>query len=585
MNKIYKVISYIFIIFWIFFLFTDYLQKHPRLEVSFEVFRYSGLYFLYFIFFAIMAFLVYQKKWLSKVNPFINWLLIFGLTFIIASANINSFVFQWSKYATVEDLSISNYIIFAKNYFLLGLSTLLIFSSCFSIGNLINRIFKVKFQPMASELIDIGMGILTITLIIFFLGVLNVLNAYFLWPVVILFIAINYKSWFHFMKNLLFKPIKIPANINVLGVFSFLILLIIFAINFQQILRPIPTGFDAIMLYVNLPALLADHQSLVAGFQPYNWSLFMSIGFVMFAKTEVALALSSTGGLLSLFLMYYLGKNWFKININILFLALAVFYLSPTIVHQSSKEIKVDLGLLFFCFSCIILFVYWYKKEKDGDENNSLSQINDASQNENESFKHAPVTSYSALNFKDNDPLSFPFLNRLVNNKLTERLTNNINPYLILLGLFSGFALAIKLTSAFIILSITAAIWYVSKSRLGFLSMFFICMFLVLFLRFDQTGDLRQYHLSANYVMFGSLGLGLGLLVYQFIKDRKEVVKFMKTSIIYALITILPFLPWAAKNIIETGSFSVSAILVGKKLGPDMSAPVIIKNFQDYNKR
>jgi len=575
MNKIYKIISYLFITFWIFFVFTDYLQKHPRLEVSFEVFRYGGLYLIYFILFAIISLLVYQKKWLKKINPFINWLGIFILTYIIASFNISSFVFQWSKYAPVESLGMSNYLIFAKKYFLLALCTLLIFSACFSIGNLINRLFKVKFQPLASELIDIGMGILTITFVIFFLGVLNILNAYLMWPIVILFILVNYKSWFNFVKNLLFKPIKIPESLNLLGIFAFLILIVIFSINFQQILRPIPTGFDAIMLYVNLPSLLADHQSLVAGFQPYNWSLFMSIGFVMFKQTEVTLALSSTGGLLSLFIMYYLGKNWFKININILLLALAVFYLSPTIVHQSSKEIKVDLGLLFFCFSCLLIFVYWYKKEKDGD--------NDATDNELANSKNK--LSYAALNFKENAPLSFSFFDKIINNRFTEKLTSKINPYLILLGLFSGFALAIKLTSAFVILSITAAIWYVSKSRMGFLSMFFICMFLVLFLRFDQTGDLRQYHLSASYVMYGSLLIGVCLLVYQFIKDRAEVLKFLKTSIIYALITILPFLPWAVKNIVETGSFSVTAILVGKKLGPDMSAPVIIKNFQDYNKR
>lgn len=563
MKNIYKYISGLFVIFWILFIYADYMQKHPRMFLAVEYFRYFGLYFFYLIVFAVMSFLVYQKKILNKIKPFITWLSFFILTMVLALANLTAYMVQYSQLKPSASLNFGNYISFIGSYLFLALATFLIISVCYSAGNLFNRFIKAKFQPVASELIDIGSGILILVLFVFLLGIVGLLNPFVMWPVLILLVAINYKSWLHFIKTVLLKPIKIPENLNLLGIFPMFCLLVIFSINFPQIIRPIPTGFDAIQLYVNLPALVADHQALVAGFQPYNWSLFMSLGFILFDKTEVALSLSAAGGLLSLFLMFYLGKNWLKININLLLLCLTVFYLAPTIVHQSSKELKVDLGLLYFSFCCIILFIYWYY------QNNKSLKIKDEID----------------MNYNAEQPFSFSILQKIADSRIVNFISKKVNPYLILLGLFCGFALGIKLTAAFLILAVTATMWYIAKGRIGFIAMFCVCIFAVLFLKLDQTGDLRQYHLSATLLMYLALLIGIAIIVWLFIKDRKIVLHYVKTSVIYAIIVILTFLPWAAKNIIETGSLSVDAILIGKKLGPDIDATVIIKNFQDYNAR
>ena len=299
-------------------------------------------------------------------------------------------------------------------------------------------------------------------------------------------------------------------------------------------MRPFPIGSDSLNLYVNIPVLLAENHNLVAGNQPYNWALFMSIGKIVFGKLEVVLGLSFLGGLLSLAALYRLSRKWLGVNLSALVLLL--FYSTPMINFFSYMDMKVDMGLLFITLSILLIFYNWvnpYKVEKDVNivKGLGLSKAN--------AFftKHIPAV--------------------LKQNRL-----------FILIGFLTGFAFGIKLTVLFFFLALNCAIWYVKGGKLTFITSLFLCLGFVFLLQLDKQSGLRQFHKYVTEIQWSLLAIGLSLLIYSFSKKKKTLRKLITYSLLMAGFFALSMLPWIGKNFIETNKLSVTALLNGKKESP-----------------
>jgi len=433
-----------------------------------------------------------------------------------------------------------------------ALATFFVMLTCRILGNWFCELLGLKFNNSAAIVVEVASGIMLITTIIFILGLVSFLKWFVIIPLFALILLLQWKKTVSFVKALV-RPLSVPQNLNWIGAVGISALLIIIAINYNQLLRPIPTGYDALTLYVNLPSLIGTHGSLVQGYQPHNWSLFMALGYIMYNMTEVTLCLSSLGGIFTLFAMFYIGK-WLKIDINYLLIGLAAFYLTPSIVHQSSKELKVDLGLLFIQLSTIITFIYWYFKTSQPEtQNNGI-----VAQQE----------------------FSFGFLQKLHGFKLFKKLRQSPYKYLILLGMLTGYSVGIKITSYFIALALLGAIWLIKNGRFGYLAIFFFSFALSLFIRADAISGLRAYHLSANLVKYVCLALSLVFLFFAFLKERKLFTHKLYSSIVYGGIALVSFLPWFGKSYLETRSTNIMVLINGKQTGPGITVEVLDRNWK-----
>lgn len=574
MKRIYNITLVLFAAFWIIIIFFDYWQKHPLYFHAIEKFKYIGLLVFYGLFIGAVTFFTNSRNQsVNKLKKYINWLSILGIIILLMIVSLFAYIGQVNKLNVdinkvkiINNIGVGNFIYFLKGFFTVFLATFFVVFVARLLGNLVTKLLSLKSDKQAEMIIEISIGIMLITTLVFYMGAFSLLQWYFLMPVFLLITLLNWKKAISLLKNSLL-PIAIPQNLNWMGGMAIAFMLIITAINFNQILRPIPTGFDALTTYVNLPRLLSDHGSLVSGYQPHNWSLFMSLGFILFNMTEVTLCLSLIGGLLSIAAMYYLGMHWLKINVNYVWLALAAFYLTPTIVHQSSKELKVDLGLLFIQLSILILFIIWYKKQQNTDAFEETQEVDD-----NHLMTNSPV-------------YAFGFLNKIHQLKPFSKLQNSNYKYIIIMGFLTGFALGIKLTSVFIMLAILSGIWMLQQRTSGYFAVFFLSMFALLLAKVDNTGGLRIYHLSATAVQWICLALGLALLGFEFFSNRQMFAKKFTNSLIYGLIVVFSFMPWVAKNYYETGSTEVGVLLNGKHIGPPVSVEMLDRNWKKVKKK
>ena len=527
MKKFYTVLLIFFSIFWVSFILLDYIQKHPQYSLNIEFFQYWNLFAMVMIQ-AVAGGLLYHffkakvKNLLRGGLLIIPGLLLVSLTYTLAINNIP----PEAPNIPAKSAKIGEIFYILLNYFAVGLQVFLVVFSSYSLGRWLVSKLGLELKPASNTAISIGTGIMTIVMIAFVLGIFKFLYWFTLGPILLACLALDYKNNISFIKGLIVDPIKPSKYLGFIGAFSMLLLLFVVQLNLAQNISPFPKGWDSMALYVKLPTIINDYHGLVRGYQPYNWSLFMSFGLILFNSLETVLALSYVGGVLCLVGLYAIGKDILKMNQNYILLSLLVFYLIPSVGFQSFQEQKVDLGLLFIVLCLILLLFAWIKSIQTVDP-----EVEDIPQ---------PIT-----------------------------LRTFLNPYLILMGLLTGFAFGIKLTTLFSYFSIIAIMWFVEFGFIGFLGSSFLCCFAILLVKLDDMSGMRQYHLSANYVQWILLLVGLGSFAYMFFKADKRFIRNIGFSIVYTIFFGAMSAPWVAKNYIDSDmTLSFKYLLNGKTNEP-----------------
>ncbi|MFT4535529.1 MAG: hypothetical protein ACI9P5_002898 [Saprospiraceae bacterium] len=537
-NRVIKLLFSVFSAIWMIVIFTEYWRYNPNYSKALDLFQYYDLLIIFVgLGAAVSLFLLKTRH--KRIN-YLNGLSAFLPLLVLDILAVSRFT------AKISGIDFTLKGLFSHLAHIIGVSICLfiVYLVVRVLGGVLVTIFPPKISKSDLPLIQVSLGIMTLTLFMFFLGLLGLLNAFVLVPICIVVLALYWRHTFHYFKETLLKPIEIPKQLSVVGIFSFLFLAIFLILNFVQILRPFPIGSDSLRLYVNLPSLIADYGGLVDGYQPYSWSLFMSIGKVIFGRIDVVLGISFLGGFLALFALFRLSRKWLDINYSALVLLL--FYSLPMTSFLSYMDMKIDMGLLFITLCILLLFYNWIAPDKK--------------ENTVEIEKGAGLLKAKTF-----------FRNRIPNVLMQNRI-------LVLIGLLAGFAFSIKFTFLFFFLALYCAIWFFKGGRLTFIASFFLCFAVIFLFRLDAQTGLRQFHQNVGVLQWGLLLIGIALLAYIYIKQKKKLQEVISYSLIIGSFFLLPVLPWIGKNFSETGKVTVTSLLNGK-----MASPVINIGNQQNN--
>lgn len=539
MNALPRILTAGFILFWTLFLFLDYWQKHPGYYYSFAYFQYWGLAATLL---AVGGGVVWAVKKFGadkRRSRFFNGTAVFLLFLFVSVVSVG---------AAYRTLAIGPSFDVPRMAGVLGkvggtaLAVLFITTASYVLGSFINAWLRLRLTGLEAALVDVAAGLFGLVTVCFLLASVSLLHSFILYPALaVLFFFGRKKAW-AFLKNLLWAPLATDKQLNWWGAGSFYLLTVLFSINFTAVNVPMPAGFDSLTLYANLPRLIGNEHSLIEGFQPYNWSILMSLGYVLFGSTTVSLALSYLGGLLAAFALYALSRKWLKIDANNALLAVLVFSLTPVFTIQSYAELKIDLGLLYISL-CILLVMLGYLGRQVSPQPAAKPA--------------AAVTGFWK-------------------NLLQE------SPEIVWMGLLSGFAIGIKLTTVYFVFSLLAVVWFAFHGGRGFWAIFLASLFLVLLAKLDDFGGLRQFHLGAGLLQWAALGASGLLLVGAYLANRAGFLKTARHSIIYGVLVLAVFLPWGIKNYSETKSLSPAMLMNGKAASPNINLEILEKNLGQH---
>ncbi len=561
-----KITSIIFVLFWSVIIFSEYWHYNPNYGHAFKYFQYADLLAVLVLMGTMASWGIAKFTKTKNKKIFVNGLAVFGILLLLDILAVSFFYGKMSG----MDLTPKGLLSHLGHFTGVALCIYLIYLVCRVSGTLLTNIFPPKILQDDLPVIRTALGIMLITFTLFFLGIFHLLYIFIIAPLFTAILLLNWRITIQVIKATLLKPIEISRKFNALGIFSFLFLATFLVFDFVQILRPFPLGTDSINLYVNLPTLISEYAGLVDGHQPYNWSLFMSLGLVVFGRVDVVLALAFFGGILTLLALFRLSRKWLDVNHTMF--CLLLFFSVPMINFLSYMDMKIDLGLLYFAICILILFVNWVAqpdltKAKKVPIKASVTKRKKGVKQQKLPPKSAPINSY-IIKTK-----SF-FANRMP-------LVLTENRIVVLMGLFAGFAFGIKMTTLLIFFALMTALWYAEGGIWTFCSAVFLVAGTMFLLRLDEQALLRQYHQNVSILQWILLVIGLGLGLYIGLNRRQAMLQLIKKSSIISIFFMLPVLPWLGKNWLETKSFSTEALLNGKKAFPEIDIKTLEKNWKE----
>jgi len=282
MNSISKLLKVGFCVFWMVLIFVDYWFYHPEYADAIQYFQYLDTIILLGVLGGGSYWM--QQKWGDqKPLKYLQG----GLGVVVLLLLISA-VILWTHYFKVskEVLGLGGFVYVGKLTYLL-LACYFIFSFCFLLGDwIINKLFSFSFPKLDDRMIKMALGVAIYALALVLLGFLGFLNTYLLWGTMIGLVALRWKAALNFGKASLLMPLNASNRLNWVGYISFFSLLIFISLNLLNNIRPVPFGFDALALYLNLPNLISQQGGLIEGYSPYYWSLFTALGLSLIHISE-----------------------------------------------------------------------------------------------------------------------------------------------------------------------------------------------------------------------------------------------------------------------------------------------------------
>lgn len=320
--------------------------------------------FLLFLLITYLFFIAYQYffKEQSSVNLILRpWQVLgFYLSFIYLAFNfgygeniagINKLFIGESDFLLIQWSFISKIFLILLMYAILTLPAL-------GIGTYVLQKLKFHFENVLTYfLFSLGLGFGGIILGALVLGMSQAWNIY---AVLIFFLLVSglfYKQIWFWLRTFVSQQFNFKTPYFSFKIFCVFVLGVFLSIAVIALLRPIPTGWDALGVYQNTAQLIGQYGYLISGMPFFNWEIIMSLAHVLFGSTMLALFLSFLGMLLVLLALYNFIREFIHKNGGLL--AATIYISLPMVQHFSSSDMKIDNALLFFTILALMAFFYW----------------------------------------------------------------------------------------------------------------------------------------------------------------------------------------------------------------------------------
>jgi len=553
MKTLPKWISLLCIGIWMLVCLVDYWQYHQLQRLAVQQFQFGRLATIVVLLSLAIGFVGYRFK--DQVARYVHGLSIVLFSLVLLGLSVQAFM----RVNQGEVLPSHQLVQFLLSNVMTAGAVLLLVLSAYTAGDLIIRLTRLRRTKHGYHLLRIGVGMILYTELLFVLGALNLLHPVLVWVLVVLFPALNYRQSLLFIKRLLWTPIRVFKQLNMVGIVTFCLLLWWINLNLVYINRPFPLGFDAMSLYVNLSSLINDYQGLVAGNSMYNWSLYAAQGYLLFDEAAITLAISFGGGILGLMALFTFARRW--VDPNFAMVVTALFYAMPMVNWLSYKDVKVDMPLLFFLFVLLLLFGEWLAFRPTEEQD---SQAASAKKTKKKRKKAKP-------SFWKRLDRSYPWqlsVRQWIDRTFPHRPSDLST--LVLIGVFLGFSIGIKLTSILVLFMLLTGISYHWGGLIAFWGMSVFLLGASFVIGIDDQPGLRYFNTITTLLQWVFLVVGMGLLLWQGFKERERLRSGFLAYLIVGGFSLFMIAPWFAKNISEIDRFSVNGLLNGKTDQPTL---------------
>jgi hypothetical protein len=395
------------------------------------------------------------------------------------------------------------------------------------VGQAVVRHLGTWYSRDSLKVLSLAVGLSIVGLALVLLGFVGLLHTWVLWLLAVALLAWQRQAAWSFVRDLLWKPLR-GAQGGGLEAIPVLLILAATALANIAVIKAFPLGFDGAGLYLNTAHLIAEYHALPQGGQAFNWSVFMSLGELLFGLEAVSILFSHFSIFFVLFALYRISRLFFKRGLS--WLVVLAFYLNPALSYHLLHDEKVDLGFLFITLSIFLLLLEYPLRlagKKALPEKQALFQFGRFALRE--------------------DTLIWA-----------------------LAGWLAGYALGIKYIGLLTTYAVAVYAFYSkvgTRAAAGALGLLAASVFVLGIYRYGYL-DLAGVH----PLVFSALAAvpGLALLAWG-LHGRWGLLKpVVRLLAIFGSFMALAFSPWAGKNLYENGQLSLRAIAEGASPAPEI---------------
>ncbi len=284
------------------------------------------------------------------------------------------------------------------------------------------------------------------------------------------------------------------------------------ALNFLQVVRPFPIGWDDLGSYLNRPRMLVSYGRFISSMSAFDWSYLTSLGFLLFGFGSTVGATSSmmvnwSAGLLAVIGVFAFVRTFLGNRSG--FLSALLYYSLPLVGHFSFADMKIDNAVFFFgamATLAVLLAMLPRDEEESGHKNDKSWRL------------------------------------------------------LLLAGIFSGIAFSTKSTAIMVILSLGALIIGTLLGSVAFVGILFLSFFL-----FTWMGVVSLQLIAARIMatippdFLGPMIIavffivGMACLGWTLWQRRPSLLPTLTLIGAFGAGLALAILPWAEHNALEAG--------------------------------
>ena len=241
------------------------------------------------------------------------------------------------------------------------LFVLLLFWEWLIIGRVVFNLFRVSSPSLLTEFtFSAAFGACLWIVALWILAVGQILIAPVGWAMVFLVPILFLRHAVYWIRRFLFTSWVVPLSWRQPTWLLVWLLLSYLALNFLNVIRPFPIGWDDLGSYLNRPRLLISYGNFIHSMAPFQWEYLTSIGFLLFGYdstfgTIAALMVNWSAGILAIlafftFFQLFLGGGGL--------LASLLYYTLPLVGHFSFADMKTDNAVFAMgAYSVLAIFV------------------------------------------------------------------------------------------------------------------------------------------------------------------------------------------------------------------------------------
>ncbi|OGJ56289.1 hypothetical protein A3D88_01365 [Candidatus Peribacteria bacterium RIFCSPHIGHO2_02_FULL_52_16] len=247
------------------------------------------------------------------------------------------------------------------------------------LGRFLLQRLRITFPLLLLEtLFSATAGACALVAILWFLAVLSLFMDLVGWIVVILVPILFYRHTKVWVQRFLFSSWEVPFRWHSVSVILGWLLLSYIALNFLNVVRPFPIGWDDLSSYLNRPRLLVSYGHFVFSMAPFQWEYLTALGFLLFGYESsfgatASMMINWMAGLFALTAVFAFARTYLGKGHGLL--SALLYYTLPLVGHFSYADMKVDNAVFtmgVMSLFAVFLFLFPPADEDSEEQERSL---------------------------------------------------------------------------------------------------------------------------------------------------------------------------------------------------------------------